>query len=518
MNAGNLIDNRYLIQRFLGQGGFGRTYLACDTQRFSETCVLKEFVYPNMGKEIIQKSRELFEREARVLYNIDHPQIPKFIAWFIDKGRLFIVQEYIEGKTYSQVLQKRLSQTGEPFSEAEVIQWLWDMLPVLDYIHRHNLIHRDISLENVMLRKNQSKPVLIDFGLAKENISQMWALSNNEQTLRGSAVGKVGYAPLEQIRGGVCYSCSDIYALAVCAVVLLTGKTPDLLLDQNLDWQWHSYVKISDNLTSIIDKMLAEKPTKRYQSASEVLHTLELPNFPEEIPTIGSIQKIEINIDQAKRELQVAEIVESDEFKLIEQQVDNLNNKTETSIESTIKVQQSEEIALNQKLPNSPTCSGETSLQKTVVAPLNPDFIYYCQQELNNVVGPFANFIVKDILAQYPNIKRPEFIEALAAGISDPKRAEKFKQHIETAQNHQSAKQNKEETKGTAAAFNPELIEHCRQELLLCLGPVANFVLDDILAESPGITVEQLVAALIVAIDDPTQIEKFKKRLQVPKS
>ena len=518
MNAGNLIDNRYLIQRFLGQGGFGRTYLACDTQRFSETCVLKEFVYPNAGKEIIHKSRELFEREARILYNIDHPQIPKFIAWFIDKEKLFIVQEYIEGTNYSQVLQERLSQTGKAFSEPEVVQWLWDMLPVLDYIHRHNLNHRDISLENVMLRKDQSKPILIDFGLAKENISQMWAISNNEQALRGTAVGKVGYAPLEQIRGGVCYCCSDIYALAVCAVVLLTGKTPNLLLDQNFDWQWHSYVKISDNLTRVIDKMLAEKPTQRYQSASEVLHELELPNFPEEITAIHSIKKIEINIDEAKRERQVAEIVESDEFQLLEQRVNNLKNKTETSTQSTLEVQQSEEIALNQKLPSSHAYSGETSLQKTVSKPLNPDFINYCQHELNNVVGPFANFMVKDILAQYPNIQRQEFIEALAAGISDPKRAEKFKQCIEIAQNRQSVKLNNGQTQEIAAVFNTEFIEHCRQELLLCLGPVANFVLDDILAESPGIMIEQLVAALIIAIEDPKQVEKFKKRLQVPKS
>lgn len=517
MNAGNLIGNRYLIQKFLGQGGFGRTYLAYDTQRFSETCVLKEFVYPNTGKEILRTSRELFEREARILYNIDHPQIPKFIAWFIDQERLFIVQEYIEGKTYSQILREQLSQTGKPFSEAEVVQWLWDMLPVLDYIHRHNLIHRDISLENVMLRANQSKPVLIDFGLAKEEISQMWAVNNSQRRFSGSTVGKLGYAPPEQIRVGVCYCCSDIYTLAVCAIVLLTGKTPDLLLDRNLDWQWHSYVKISDNLTRIIDKMLAKKPAERYQSASEVLNTLELPNFPEEITAIHSIKKMEINIDLANKERQVAEIVESDEFKLLEQRVNNLKNKTKTSTKSTLEVQKSENIPAIQKVPSSHDYSEETSLQTTVFEPLNPDFINYCQQELNNAIGPFANFIVQDTLTQYPNIKREEFIEALAAGISDPKYAEKFKQGIEIAQKNQSAKQNKGQTQGIAADFNTEFIEHCRQELLLCLGPVANFVLDDILAESPGITVEQLVAALITAIDDPKQIENFKKRLRVPK-
>ena len=171
MNTGSLIGNRYLIQRLLGQGGFGRTYLAYDTQRFGEACVLKEFLANNKEEEIARKSKELFEREARVLHNIDNPQIPKFIAWFTDQGKLFIVQEYIEGKTYSQVLRERLSQTGKPFSEAEVIQWLWDMLPILDYIHKRNLIHRDISLDNIILRTSQSKPVLIDLGLVKEKVS-----------------------------------------------------------------------------------------------------------------------------------------------------------------------------------------------------------------------------------------------------------------------------------------------------------------------------------------------------------
>mgnify|MGYP001800845042 FL=1 len=89
---------------------------------------------------------------------------------------------------------------------------------------------------------------------------------------------------------------------------------------------------------------------------------------------------------------------------------------------------------------------------------------------------------------------------------------------MEVAQNRQSVKLNNGQTQEIAAVFNSEFIEHCRQELLLCLGPVGNFVLDDILAESPGITIEQLVAALIIAIEDPKQVEKFKKRLQVPKS
>ena len=549
MNAGKLISNRYLIQRFLGQGGFGRTYLAYDTQRFGEACVLKEFVPANRGKEVFRKSQELFEREAKILYNVDHPQIPKFISWFTDQQRLFIVQEYIEGKTYSQVLQERLSQTGKPFSEAEVNQWLWDMLPVLDYIHKRNLIHRDISLDNVMLRADKSKPVLIDFGLAKEKISKIWSVNSTRRSSFGSVVGKWGYAPVEQIRRGVCYYCSDIYTLGVCAVVLLTGKAPDLLLDRNFNWRWHSYVKLSEQLTAILSKMLAEKPDDRYQSANEVLRELELPNFIEEKTAISSVKKIEINIDQVKRKHEVAEICASDEFKLIEQKVNNLKNRRKISENISLEIQRSANIVFNQKFPNQNPSSKlkgdllQTSIsrplepeliisqipisqplepeliisQTPISQPLNPEFINYCEQELNRIIGPFAHFVVKDILAEYPHIRQEQFIEFLASKISDSKGSQNFKQRIEQAKKYQVMKYDKKKMQGNSVALNIEFIEHCRQELLLCLGPVANFVLDDILDQSPEISVEQLIKALIEAIGDPKQVEKFKKRLRLPK-
>ena len=102
---GTLISNRYLIQKVLGQGGFGRTYLAFDQHCFNKYCVLKEFLPCLIQESYQQKSRDLFAREARILYQIDHPQIPKFQAWFEEEGRLFLVQEYVDGKTYSTLLK-----------------------------------------------------------------------------------------------------------------------------------------------------------------------------------------------------------------------------------------------------------------------------------------------------------------------------------------------------------------------------------------------------------------------------
>ena len=278
ISPGTLINNRYLIQKTLGRGGFGRTYLALDTQRFNEPCVLKEFLPDSQSTSVISKSKELFEREAKVLYQIKHQQIPQFLALLTHNQQLFIVQEYIDGKTYLQILDERLTNTRKPFSEAEVRIWLLDMLPVLEYIHSCNIIHRDISLENVMLPNNQSKPVLIDFGVVKEKFTQIFSSSSSQFFRQGSVVGKIGYSPPEQLRMGLCFPSSDMYALAVSALILFTGKMPNVLIDDSFNWDWQSHVKVSNSLAGILNRMLSSVPSQRYQSAKEVI--VELENNP----------------------------------------------------------------------------------------------------------------------------------------------------------------------------------------------------------------------------------------------
>ena len=433
INPRTLINHRYVIQKVLGQGGFGRTYLASDTQRFGHACVLKEFVPSHRAEYLIEKSRELFEREARALYQINHPQIPKFLAWFTDQERLFIVQEYIDGKTYSQLLQERLSQQNQSFSEAEVTQWIKDLLPVLDYLHGIKILHRDISLDNVMLPHNQSKPVLIDFGLVKEKVSRIWSIDSkgSPHSAPGTVLGRVGYAPPEQIRMGQSYPSSDLYALAVCAIVLLTGKMPDLLMDQSLEWQWQSYVHIHDSLAQILDKMLAEKPKQRYQSAKEILFELQPLTLSSETGVSLPLIKVQINIDQANKERQVAEIVESDDFKLLEQQVNKLR-RTETAIEYHQEAQtQERSIPSEESIISLPTelvvVDPEPESKAGTPVTLNPEFITHFRKELIPYIGPLAIFILKDILAQSPQITLGQLVEALAAQIPQPQRAQEFR-------------------------------------------------------------------------------------------
>lgn len=272
---GTVVNHRYHIQRVLGRGGCGRTYLAIDRCRFNELCVLKEFVPNRQGDPVVaSKLRQLFRREAAILHKLDHPQIPKFYAGFELNERLFIVQEFIDGKTYWKQLQER-RQRGETFTEKEIIPWLRSLLQLLDYLHSQKIVHRDISPDNIMLSRKRNLPVLIDFGVVKQT-TQAELIPQSSGLIQASvAVGKVGYAPYEQIRMGQCSPRSDLYALAVTAVVLLTGQSPHRLMNpKTLDWQWQQRVKLDRRFVQILDRMMAERPTDRYASARAVLRDL----------------------------------------------------------------------------------------------------------------------------------------------------------------------------------------------------------------------------------------------------
>ena len=279
---GLILGDRYRIIRQLGHGGFGRTYLAEDINRFDEACVLKEFAPQVQGTYALQKSEELFEREAGVLYKLRHPQIPRFRELFRanlgDRGYLFLVQDFVEGYTYRQLLEAR-RQTGF-FSEPEILQLFEQLLPVLHYIHTNSVIHRDISPDNLILRSRDQLPVLIDFGGVKQvaAVAALQYMDSEEMPSEPEAIatrlGKVGYAPEEQMQSGVASPPSDLYALAMTAMVLLTGREPLELLSQPFQI-WCQQVSLSSALAATLMKMLSPRPGDRFQSAPEVLQALQ---------------------------------------------------------------------------------------------------------------------------------------------------------------------------------------------------------------------------------------------------
>ncbi|MBD2293303.1 serine/threonine protein kinase [Anabaena sphaerica FACHB-251] len=293
LTVGQVIDNRYEIARILGQGGFGRSYLAIDRQKSRQKCVLKEFAPQVVKSEDLQKAKELFEREASVLKKIQHPQIPRFHASLQakigTKDFFFLVQDYIEGANYYQLFAHRQSQ-GKSFSEEEVINLLYNLLPVLSYIHSLDIVHRDISPDNLILRQSDNLPVLIDFG----GVKQLPAYQGFWQTQlagNGTLLGKKGYAPEEQLIQGKVFKSSDLYSFAVTVLVLVTGKEPQLLYDSyNGTWYWGKEINVSPKLEAILKKMLAYKPSDRYQKADQVLKDLPPSASLHTVNTINTMQ------------------------------------------------------------------------------------------------------------------------------------------------------------------------------------------------------------------------------------
>lgn len=278
--SSSLLGSRYRILRELGRGGFGYTYLAEDVNRFNELCVLKEF-FPQVNDDAaLQKAKQLFEREAGVLYQLNHPQIPKFRELLRvqsnGQGRLFLVQDYVEGPTFQELLETRLA-AGNRFSEPEVIQLLQQVLPVLTYLHSIGVIHRDIAPDNLISRNSDGLPVLIDFGGVKQLATavQRQIGANPEPT----RLGKVGYAPEEQLASGQVGPSTDLYALGVTALVLLTGQAPDALYDRYTKrWHWQDYVSLSPRLTKVLERLLAPEVGDRYSSATVVNQALSSPD------------------------------------------------------------------------------------------------------------------------------------------------------------------------------------------------------------------------------------------------
>jgi eukaryotic-like serine/threonine-protein kinase len=280
LNCGSqlLLKQRYRSLKLLDIGGMSRAFLAVDEDiPGRQVCVVKQF-FPS--SQVVEnpksygKSLELFKREALQLDRLgkQSQQIPKLLAYLEQEQKFYLVQEYIDG----QNLLKDLESYGA-YDENHIRQLLQEILPVLQFVHEQKVIHRDIKPENIMHRKN-GQIVLIDFGLSKQLTEQV--------TSRGTTGGTMGYAPPEQIRAGVAYPATDLFALGATCIHLLTNVTPDNLYDFQQDrWIWQDLLQknqrvISADLAEILNKMLRSEVKDRYQSARDILIDLADPIAP----------------------------------------------------------------------------------------------------------------------------------------------------------------------------------------------------------------------------------------------
>jgi serine/threonine protein kinase len=290
-----LLQQRYRILNLLDDGGSGRLYLATDRERGDTECAIEEIVPSSQFPTVVAKAKELFEQEVKLLERLQHPQLPKFWGTFTDLDRLFLVRDYIPGSTYAQLLNERRDLTTA-FSESEVWQFLVQVLPAIGYLHSQGVVHRNLAPENIIYRDRDLLPVPISFGIVKEFAHQLQA-DPSSQPLE---IGQPGYAPIDQLQPGQVYPHSDLYALAVTAIVLLTGKEPSALFENHLpNWEWRKWTTIGDDFANVLGRMLSPDPNHRYQSAVEVnrtLQSLDMPpqsdpafpaNRPSTIPTVA---------------------------------------------------------------------------------------------------------------------------------------------------------------------------------------------------------------------------------------
>ncbi|MEL6136365.1 MAG: protein kinase [Cyanobacteria bacterium J06628_6] len=466
--ANTKIAGRYTIKQLLGQGGFGISYLAEDTQRFGELCVLKELrPVKNQGKSL-KKAIDLFKREAKTLYRIDHPQIPKFMACFTQAQRLFIVQEYIDGVTYLKLLQHRKKQS-QLFTEAEIVPWLAHMLQVLDYLHSLSIMHRDISPENIMYSHERDLPVLIDFGLVNNTMSD--PLSDDvakDDNLQKSAtvVGKFGYSPPEQLRFGKCNPSSDLYALGVTALVLLTGKHPRDLMDQHtLDWDWQRYTQVGPQLENILITMTRQQPKARYQSARVVMDQIN-PLLSSEI--VESLSQVPLPLPPRP----VAAMTMAPPEQLGSEQPSNLSTAA-------------------------------------------PAFLSQCREELSRCIGPMAEMVIEETLEDYPTATPQELVTILAGQISDSDQATAFLSHIRLPDDSQAASQTRLETSTVLQnqPLNPAFVDRCREALAQCVGPMADMILEETMADYPNLSAPALIDRLATEIPNRDKAQEFRQRL-----
>ena len=274
-----ILRNRFRMIKFIGQGGFGRTYLAEDIDKLNLPCVVKQLAPNVQGTWAINKAVELFQQEARQLQQLgQHPQIPSLDAYFEQDNYLYLVQQFVDGDNLLKLFQNR-----GIWQESQVKQLLLELLPVLKFIHEQKIIHRDIKPENIMRRRSDNLFMLIDFGVSKQ-------LSGTVMSRLGTQIGSDGYAPLEQMQGGEAYPASDLFSLGATAFHLLTGVYPFSLWVEHgyswtANWQQHLKIPIDNGLALILSKLLAKDIQRRYQSAEEVLKDFQRQSISTPTPT-----------------------------------------------------------------------------------------------------------------------------------------------------------------------------------------------------------------------------------------
>ncbi|MEH1920186.1 serine/threonine-protein kinase [Nostoc sp.] len=447
---GQLLDGRYQVLQVLGGGGFGQTYIAQDTHRPGfPKCVVKHLKPVSRSPEFLETARRLFSSEAETLEQLgNHDQIPRLLAYFEDNQEFFLVQEFIEGHTLKAELLP-----NQPWTENQVIQLLQQVLGILQFIHSHNVIHRDIKPDNIIRRQQDGKLVLIDFGAVKQVQTQLLTIPG--QTGATIIIGTPGYMSTEQGQGKPRPN-SDIYSLGIIGIQSLTGVHP-INFEEDPDTgeiSWQHQANVSFGLASVLSKMVLHHFKQRYQSAAEVLQvlaqSLQTPSFTQP-PQASLSQPNSISYSSAsilsaenynRLETILLEFVGPVASRLLRQVAASASNLEELVSQLALYLRENQQIDFKKKtmfLLEKPTLlqelttkieikSNNLPIQEPQV--ISDSFVNQCERELANFIGPIAKFIVQKAVKSSGHISRAEFVKVLASQIPEPQKALQFEQRL----------------------------------------------------------------------------------------
>lgn len=290
LNIGALLDHgKYRVERILGQGGFGITYLVTDLglERYR---ALKEFFpkdycernettsHVSLGTtntaEFVDKLKAKFIKEARNIASIDqHQGIIKIHTVFEENNTAYYVMDYIEGESLSSIVK----QSG-PIPVSQALKYIMEVGEALNYIHSHNINHLDIKPANIMVRKKDDKAILIDFGLSKQYDSE-----GNQTSTTPTGISH-GFAPFEQYSEGGVKEFSpqtDIYSLAATLYYLIAGEVPPHATDL-IENELSFSPGFPFSLRTPIKRAMASKRQNRPETVKQFLNTLDSCKLEEE--------------------------------------------------------------------------------------------------------------------------------------------------------------------------------------------------------------------------------------------
>jgi len=265
LTIGEILNDRYRIDDLLGQGGFGAVYRVWDIN-LEHRCALKE------NLDASPEAQRQFVREARILANLNHPNLPRVTDHFMIAAHgQYLVMDYVDGMDLEMMLQ----HIGEPLIEAQVIKWAVQVCDALDYLHSQNpaVIHRDIKPANIKVTPD-GKALLVDFGISK-------VFDQNVATTVGARAVTPGFSPQEQYGRGTTDARTDVYALGATLYRVLTDQCPPESIERSLGQPLlpprELNPKISNSTNEIILRAMELLPADRFQTISEFKSALVIP-------------------------------------------------------------------------------------------------------------------------------------------------------------------------------------------------------------------------------------------------